>query len=106
MFTYDLGVYRGDSFSQTFIFKKGELPEDLTGWSWVAQTRTSEDATTAIPFTVDASAAAEGKITVSLAATVTATLPAGVWDLQGTKAGVVRTFVRGAVMLTKDVSRV
>ena len=103
-----LSVYAGDTFSQTFTFKEDGSAIDLVdaGWSsWTAQYRKNANSTTAVSFTVDASAAATGQITISLSAAQTATLDSGVFDLQATQGSVVRTWVTGGINWSKDVTR-
>jgi len=103
-----LDVYAGDTFSQTFTFKEDDVAIDLPdeGWgSWTAQYRRNPDSTTAISFAVDTTDAATGQITISLTATQTGTLEPGVFDLQATQGFVVRTWVRGGLNVTKDVTR-
>jgi hypothetical protein len=105
-----LAVYAGDTFTQTFIFKDGANVYDFVdaGWSdWVAQYRVTRDSDAAIDFAVDDSEADEGKITISLTATQTDELNrAGVFDLQASENGVVRTWLQGQIAWTRDVTRV
>ena len=103
-----LSVYAGDTFSQTFTFKEDDEAINLVtaGWtSWTAQYRRNPDSTTAVSFAVDTTDAATGEITISLTATQTGTLEAGVFDLQATQGSVVRTWVRGGLNVTRDVTR-
>jgi hypothetical protein len=104
-----LNVYAGDTFSQTFTFKEDDEAINLAtaGWSnWVAQYRKTAHSTTSVSFTVNASAAANGQITISLSPSQTAALESGVFDLQATQGQLVRTWVAGTIVLTKDVTRV
>lgn len=103
-----LSVYAGDTFSQTFTFKEDGEAIDLVdaGWSaWTSQYRKNANSTTAVSFTVDASAAASGQITISLSAAQTANLDSGVFDLQATQGSLVRTWIAGGLSVTKDVTR-
>ena len=107
----ELMIYAGDTFSQEFVFLDATTgdPIDLddAGWdNWEAQYRETRYATEHVAFTVDASAAFEGSVTISLTAEETATLhERGVWDLQATNAGDVRTFVTSFVYVEQDVTR-
>ena len=105
-----LNVYAGDTFSQTFTFKEDDETIDLVadGWgTWLAQYRKSSVDATAVSFSVDTSAADEGQITITLSANQTAALGSnGVFDLQATQSGSVRTWVVGTIAWTKDVTRV
>jgi hypothetical protein len=105
-----LNVYAGDTFSQTFTFKEDDEAIDLVeaGWgTWLAQFRKSTVDTTAVNFAVDASLAGNGQITITLSANQTAALGSnGVFDLQASQSGTVRTWVAGTIAWTKDVTRV
>ena len=103
-----LSVYAGDTFSQTFTFKEDDEAIDLVeaGWSaWTAQYRKNANSTTAVSFTVDASVAVNGQITISLSAAQTANLDSGVFDLQATQGSLVRTWLTGGISWFKDVTR-
>ena len=98
-----LHIYRGDTFVTVFEFADGDgtplvLPE--SGWrAHMVMSGASE------PVVLDV--AAEGnRVTVSLPATVTATLDSvGRWDLELTDGDIVRTYVRGSVTVERDVTR-
>lgn len=104
-------IYRGDSFSQTYIFKNKETnqPKNLVteGWTnWVAQWRPELDSEILVSFSVDASLANSGQITVSLSATQTSDMKRGFWDLQATQNSTIRTWLAGKVEFEKDVTDV
>lgn len=104
----DLTAYRGDSFSQTLRFKTDAVtPEDLTGWSWVAQIREYADAAVPIAaFDVACPAPLTGEVTLSLTTAAAALLPrVALWDLQGTNGTTVLTRVYGQLTVTGDVTR-
>lgn len=104
----DLVIYRGDTLSQAFQFSyTGGAPVILPTSGWIAQVRSSHDATAILAtFTVDSSGGALGRITLGLTATQTGALTSGsVWDLQQTTGAVVRTWLRGGVTIAKDVTR-
>lgn len=120
--TYDIEFKRGDDYElfgrvRTMVWDAGQsklVPgpyRDITGWSGLAQVRTSEDATTTMfAFTV----ALGNQETVPGSFYVRAvpndtknlTVLVGVWDLQWTTdTGKVYTYVEGKVTLDKDTSR-
>jgi hypothetical protein len=107
----ELMIYAGDTFAQQFIFLDATTGEpidlDEAGWdNWEAQYRESRYDRDHVAFSVDASAADEGAITISLTAEETATIhERGVWDLQATNGTTVRTFVTSFVYVEKDVTR-
>jgi hypothetical protein len=104
-------IYAGDSVAfPVYTVKTAEgAAIDLVadGWSdWRAQWRPQADAQDSIELTVDASRANEGMILIRVAAEDTANMGgAGVWDLQATRAGLVRTWLRGKTKWTRDVTR-
>jgi len=104
-----LDVYAGDTFTQTFTLTSDSSPIDLVdaGWTgWSAQYRKTASAATAVDFTVDDSSAASGQITISLTPAQTAALKDnGVFDLQATQGGVVRTWLTGSISWLRDVTR-
>lgn len=104
---HDLTLYRGDTWSQVFTFTQGGSPLALPTTGWQAQVR-APDASGAVvgSFTVDSSDAATGVIVLSATAATVAILREGRYDLQLTEGAVVRTFLRGAVKILRDVTRV
>lgn len=101
-------VYEGDTLVfPTYTFAEGGVAIDLSSYTWAAQWRVTADATDSITLTLDLSQQVAGKITPSATALQTAQMTSenGVWDLQSTKAGVVRTWVYGPTVSTKDVTR-
>jgi len=104
---YNLTIYRGDTFAQTFRFLTGGTPEDLTGTTFTAQVREYPNASVAADFTVTVDDALDGTVTIVMADTITATLPrrGGSWDFEGTKDGAVQTRLYGSVVLQEDVTR-
>lgn len=102
-------IYRGDTFRQTFTFQTDGTPIDLVaaGWtSWASQWRAFEDAPTAVTFTVDTSLASTGKITISADPATTKLIASGTYDVQATRPGETRTWVRGDITYWKDVTNV
>lgn len=102
-------IYAGDTFTQTFNFLEEGAAIELAsvGWSgWDAQYRKTASAANYVDFTVDDSDAENGAITISLTATQTAALPGdGVFDLKATQGGTVRTWLRGSIVWTENVTR-
>lgn len=100
-------VYRGDTTTwPSYIFRDDDgALINLSAYSWAGQWRSSTDAATSVSLAVDVSQAASGQITLSATAAQTADMSNGVWDLQSTLAGAVRTWIRGQVLVEKDVTR-
>lgn len=100
-------IYKGDTTTfPTYEFSEGGVAIDLSTYTWAAQWRTTAEATDSITLALDLSGQVAGKITPSATATQTETMTTtGVWDLQSTKAGVVRTWVFGSTTCQKDVTR-
>jgi hypothetical protein len=101
-------IYAGDTFEQSFVFQTDGVARDLVteGWaSWLAQIRVAPDSATSTAFTIDSTQANVGRITLKLTASATSTLSGAVFDLQATKGATVQTFLRGSIVIVKDVSR-
>ena len=105
--SHNLTLYRGDSFTQAFTFTQGGVPLVLPASGWLCQVRasTSSDAVSGT-FAVDSSGAGSGVVVISVTAAESAVFSPGVYDLQLTDGSAVRTYLRGMVTVTKDVSRV
>lgn len=104
-------LYRGDSFSQTYVFKNNinNTPKNLVqeGWSnWKAQWRPEVDSETVVDFLVNTTNASNGEILISLTAAQTAIMRKGIWDLQATQNLIIRTWLSGKVEFEKDVTNV
>lgn len=102
-----LEVYAGDAWSQAFVFKTGDTPDDLTAWTgWACQWRKAARSATAIDLTVDASDAANGVIVVSATGEQTREMGAGgVFDVEAVQDSTPRTFIRGSTSWVLDVTR-
>mgnify|MGYP001061662339 CR=1 FL=1 len=104
-----ISAYAGDALTQTFRLTRDGAAIDLdaANWTdWRAQYRTSVFSPEALDFTVDATLASEGKITVELPASQTEELQgSGVYDLQASQGEVVRTWLKGTIEWTKGVTR-
>ena len=104
--TLDFSLYAGDSFAVSFVFTDQETgePYPLTG-TWEAHIR--DKGVLVTEFSVDDTDAATGILALSLTGTQTselALLGGCTWDLQQDFAGGPRTWYRGAVNLTGDVT--
>ena len=108
----NIKVYRGDTIRATeFTYKEGGVAVNISaGYSIAAQIRLRQDDPTILKsFTVVITDGVAGKFTIFMAAADTAALPPKTlyWDLQVTSpSGHVRTFVKGKVTVSKDVTRV
>jgi len=104
-----LQAYRGDDYSVAIqVNKPDTTPVNLTvyGTTWKAQARTSRVATVAYDFTVDATAAATGRLVLALTSEVTATLPALIgFDIQGTVGDVITTILSGKIQVSGEWTR-
>jgi hypothetical protein len=111
----NLEIYQGDTFSMFMRLRMKNaagLPGEyinLTGLTGKAEIRPSAESTTisaAFTITLSNQTTEPGGVTLELPAATTLNLSNGVWDLQfkdGT--GVVTTYLRGTVTVTKEVTR-
>lgn len=111
---YNFDVYAGDTKKFSVVISSGPVggpytPVDLTGCTVAAQIRdTAIAAQPAATITCAITDAAAGKVTLSMAPAVTATLTAGkkVWDMEVTfPSGDKYTYLKGDVTVTTDVTR-
>jgi hypothetical protein len=106
-----LTVRCGDDESVTITFtdKTTGSPVNITGRTYRAQIRRSPNDTTILAsWTCTITSGSTGKLTLTLAGAVTATLDAGfaVWDLEETTTGgLVSTPLAGRVTVVQDVTR-
>jgi hypothetical protein len=106
--TYDLALYRGDTYSWRFVLWQDDQrsdPVDLTGAQAAAEIRDKPSGAKIVP--LDVAITAPNLIDVSLPASRWAgTFPlAGQWDLEVTFADTsVSTVVRGTVAVTADIT--
>jgi hypothetical protein len=105
----DLTITRGDTETLVVtITSDGETAINITGRTYRAQIRSSQDSTTIkASFTCTVTSAVNGQVTCVLSATDSATLPVGIayWDLEETASGVVTTILSGNVTVLADVTR-
>lgn len=104
-------IYSGDSWVFSCLFTRDEtgLPIDFVaeGWgSWKAQWRPYANALDFIELSVNESDATNGRISVSMSNEDTSSINTnGVFDLEAVQNGVTRTWIRGDVKFSKDVTR-
>ena len=105
----DLTIVRGDT--ETIVATMttdGTTPIDITGRTYRAQIRASQDSTTVkASFTCTVTDGAAGQVTCVLSATDSAQLPVGIayWDLEENASGVITTVMSGTVTVLADVTR-
>ena len=105
----DLTITRGDT--ETIVVTlttDGTTPIDITGRTYRAQIRSTQDSTTIkASFTCTVTSGPNGQVTCVLAAVDSATLSSGLyyWDLEETASGVVSTILAGNVTVLADVTR-
>ena len=102
---YPLHIYRGDSFAiRLRLWKDASRtePSDLTGATPKAQIRQTTNAASAVDITT--TIVQPNFVDLALTPAVTATLSNGVWDLEITQGGVVRTVLTGDVLVNEDVT--
>jgi len=99
-------IYAGDTLTMPFTLSDTNGPLNLSGWTWRAMWRPKAASDTVIELAVDATTANVGHLVISATPEQTQLMVGnGVWDLEGTLAGSVRTFLRGNTAGVQDVSR-
>lgn len=105
----DLTITRGDTETLVVtITSDGTTPINITGRTYRAQIRASQDSTTIkASFSCSVTNGAAGQVTCTLSATDSATLPVGIayWDLEENASGVISTILSGNVTVIADVTR-
>lgn len=105
----DLTLTRGDTETLVVtITTDGSTPVNITGRTYRAQIRSTQDSTTIKgSFTCTVTGAASGQVTCVLSATSSAAISAGLyfWDLEENASGVVSTILSGNVTVLADVTR-
>jgi len=96
----DLEAYRGDSWSQGFRFKREGAAVDLSDSIVESQARTADDETYSLLVTLDD--AVDGRVRLRLPSE----LPAATYeyDVEVDDLGVITTWVRGTLIVTRDVT--
>ena len=107
----DVGVWRiygGDYRAIEATIHSGDAPADLSRFTdWLAQWRPYASSRASVDLTVDAERASEGVIVVSIPGELSGVggqLRSGVFDVQASDEGVVRTFFRGTIVWEGDVT--
>jgi hypothetical protein len=103
-------VYSGDSWVFSCLFTREDgTPIDLIteGWTeWKSQWRPYAKSSEYINLDVNTTDAANGRISISMSREDTSSMTTdGVFDLEAVQAGATRTWVRGDVKFSKDVTR-
>lgn len=101
-------IYSGDTTDfRGYRFKDGTgAVINLAQWTFTAVWRRTPQTPAFLILTVDATQAASGLIRVTASPAITAQIKArGVWDLQATFNGVVKTLVYGNTEHISDVTR-
>ena len=105
----DLTIVRGDTETLVVTMTTdGTTPVNITGRTYRAQIRSSQDSTTVkASFTCTVTDGAAGQVTCVLSATDSAALPVGIayWDLEENASGVITTVMSGTVTVLADVTR-
>jgi len=105
----DLILTRGDTETLVVtITSDGSTAVNITGRTYKAQIRSTQDSTTIkASFACTVTGAASGQVTCVLSATSSAALSAGLyfWDLEENASGVISTILAGNVTVLADVTR-
>jgi hypothetical protein len=105
----DLILTRGDTETLVVtITTDGSTAVDITGRTYKAQIRSTQDSTTIkASFTCVVTSGGSGQVTCTLSATSSAALSAGLyfWDLEENASGVISTILSGNVTVLADVTR-
>lgn len=110
--THDITIEQGATFDLVVEWQDPDGdPIDLTGYSAAMQVRRTFSDVALISLssgsgiTIDA---VNGKLTITVSRTVTASLPApirGVYDIEVSTGGITYRLVEGSVMITPEVTR-
>lgn len=105
----DLALYRGDDYAHEITFTDAADPPepmDLTGYTFLAQIRDRPENSSVVraTFTIDTSEAVDGKIVLHLNAASTR-IPQGFWDLEVNDGTTTRTWLKGMVHVSGDVTQ-
>lgn len=101
-------IYGGDYRAIEATVYAGDAPADLSHFTdWRAQWRTYSSSRASVDLTVDAERASEGIVVVAIPGELSGVdgqLRSGVFDVQASDEGVVRTFFRGTIVWEGDVT--
>lgn len=97
----NLTAYHGDTWAQTFRLKHEDVPVNLTGATIAAWAQAVTG--TIVHLVVTISNATAGEFQLSIGSDG---LPSGsyTYDVEVTQAGAVTTWIRGALMVTADIT--
>jgi hypothetical protein len=99
-------MMRGDTAGVAVGLRVNGVDEDLTGRTYRAQIRRTENSATAYEVTVDTAEAADGVLILRMDPEVTGGLSGDfVWDLEEDNGGTIRTRGRGPWIFTPDTTR-
>lgn len=102
----NIKVSRGDTDGIPLDITEAGSAADLTGRTYAAQLRRSQNSATAIDITVDTTDAVTGRLVLRLEPAVTEDLSGEYqWDLEQTVGGTVRTILAGKWTFAPDVTR-
>lgn len=106
----DLTITRGDTETLVITITSDDngTPVDITGRTYRAQIRSSQDSSTIkASFTCTVAYGTTGQVTCVLAAADSATLTPGLafWDFEENASGVITTILSGNVTVLADVTR-
>jgi hypothetical protein len=101
--TVDLDCYGGDTWSQTFRLRDGEVPHDLSAASVSSWARDRQGVIFHLDVTVSDQQTSPGELKIAAAKDV---FESGVYsyDVEVTEAGSVKTWVRGTLVCIGDVT--
>jgi hypothetical protein len=106
--SYDLVIYRGDTYSWDFLLWNdihNGIPTDLTGVVVKSEIRDRPSGNLIIPLTLTVTLPNTINAALSAASSALLPVPLGVWDLQLTYPdGDVLTVIAGEVYVTADVT--
>ena len=101
-------IYGGDYRAIEATIHSGDAPADLSRFTdWRAQWRPYPSSRMSVDLVVDAERASEGIVVVAIPGELSGVdghLRSGVFDVQASDQGVVRTFFRGTIVWKGDVT--
>lgn len=112
----DVEIYAGDTFEwPKFRITTDGAPIDLTVWDeWRARWRPAPGSASEVELSIDFTEAADGYLSILAPADTTRAMQNlakrmwdgfGYWDVQASKDGIVRTWLRGRTTNREDITR-
>lgn len=101
-----LELVRGAAFARTITYKVNGAVQNITGYTFTSQIRTT-GSVNVVSLTCTVTDAANGVFTIALTANETASLTAGtpyVWSLEQSVSGVASELLRGPVTVFEEVT--